>query len=68
LKRLVVDSDRLAAYMQRHTRNAWKKWYARQRDRIAFVESACFRWLESPEVLEYEVAAKAEARSDGSDV
>jgi hypothetical protein len=40
----------------------WKVWYARQRDRIAFIESTGFWWQESPEVLEREAAAKRQSR------
>ena len=36
----------------------WEKWYARQRGRIAFIESSGFWWQESPVVLEREAAAK----------
>ncbi|MHC4939972.1 MAG: hypothetical protein ACYTHK_13470, partial [Planctomycetota bacterium] len=38
--------------------NKWKRWYERQRDRIAFIESTGFWWQEDPEVLEREAAAK----------
>lgn len=36
----------------------WKSWYARQRDRIAFIDSTGFWWQESPVVLEREAAIK----------
>ncbi len=35
----------------------WTKWYAAQKDRIVFVESAGFWWLVDPRVLEAERAA-----------
>ncbi len=39
----------------------WKDWYARQRDRIVFIDSTGFWWQENPVVLERErAAAKAE--------
>jgi hypothetical protein len=40
----------------------WKGWYARERDRIAFIESTGFWWQENPEVLEREAAAKRRRR------
>jgi hypothetical protein len=39
-------------------RSDWKKWYAKQRDRLAFIESTGFWWQASPVVLEHEAAAK----------
>jgi hypothetical protein len=38
--------------------NDWKAWYAKERDRIAFIESTGFWWQENPEVLEREAAER----------
>jgi len=59
------DRDRarrcLARYVHPDIRpkgNQWTKWYERQRDRIAFIESTGFWWQENPEVLEREAAGR----------
>lgn len=36
----------------------WKAWYARNRDRIVFIESTGFWWQEDPRVLEREMAKR----------
>lgn len=38
----------------------WKRWYAKYRDRIAFIESTGFWWQEDPRVLERERPATGE--------
>ena len=39
----------------------WQGFYARQRDRIVFIESTGFWWQEDPRVLEREQAARRRA-------
>lgn len=36
----------------------WRAWYAREKERIAFVESSGFYWMVHPEVLEREAAGR----------
>jgi hypothetical protein len=51
----------LARYVHPDVRpkgNDWKKWYERERDRIAFIESTGFWWQANPVVLEREAAAR----------
>lgn len=44
------------------TDGGWSQWYAAQKERIAFVESAGFWWLLDPRVLEREQAAAGAAK------
>lgn len=59
------DRDRAVRCLERYVPSDlrpddgdWKAWYARERDRIAFIESTGFWWQVSPVVLEREAAAK----------
>lgn len=61
-----LDRDRALRCLLRYVQpelvpadDDWAKWYAAQKDRIVFVESAGFWWLVDPRVLERERAAAA---------
>jgi len=59
------DRDRARRCLERYVHpdirpksGGWAKWYERQRDRIAFIDSTGFWWQENPVVLEREGAGE----------